>query len=31
MLGEEARRGAIELIVAYLQTIQQPSEPRAAP
>jgi len=30
-LREEARRGAIEMIVAYLQTIQQPSEPRTAP
>ena len=28
---EAARRGAIELIVAYLQTIQQPAEPRPAP
>jgi len=30
-LREEARRGAIELIIAYLQTIQQPAEPRPAP
>jgi len=30
-LREEARRGAIELIIAYLQTIQQPPEPRPAP
>jgi len=28
---EAARRGAIELIVAYLQTIQQPAEPPSAP